>query len=113
MTQSAQPFYEFGPFRIDAAKRLLLREGSVVPLTPKCFDILLALVENGGDVLEKTALLTRVWPDSFVEEGNLTFNVSMLRKALEERPDEHKYIVTIPGRGYKFVATVNGELEGY
>ena len=112
MTLSAQPFYEFGPFRIDAAKRLLLREGNVVPLTPKCFDILLALVENGGQVVEKPALLTRVWPDSFVEEGNLTFNVSMLRKALGERPDEHKYIVTIPGRGYKFVATVNGEPDG-
>ncbi len=112
MTQKAQQFYEFGSFRIDAAKRQLLREGDAVPLTPKCFDMLLALVEESGRVVEKRALMTRVWPDSFVEEGNLSYNISMLRKALGERAGEHQYIVTIPGRGYKFVATVNGARDG-
>lgn len=107
-TPTAQYFYEFGPFRIDPIKRLLLRDGQVAPLTPKCFDILLALVENSGKVIEKDDLMRRVWPDSFVEEGNLTYNVSMLRKALRERAGEHQYIATIPGRGYSFVASVNG-----
>lgn len=107
MTQSAQHFYEFGSFRIDAAKRLLLRNGDVVPLTPKSFDILLALVEQSGQVVEKPTLMTRIWPDSFVEEGNLSYNISILRKALGERANEHQYIVTIPGRGYRFVASVS------
>ncbi|HWN98761.1 MAG TPA: winged helix-turn-helix domain-containing protein [Blastocatellia bacterium] len=111
MTRTAQHFYEFGSFRIDAAKRLLLREGNVVPLTPKAFDLLLALVEEGGQVVEKAALMSRVWPDSFVEEGNLTYNVSMLRKALGERAGEHQYIVTVPGRGYRFVANLS-EIRG-
>lgn len=104
---SHQQIYEFGSFRIDATKRLLLRDGQVAPLTPKCFDILLALVENSGKVVEKDDLMRRVWPDSFVEEGNLTYNVSILRKALGERAGEHQYIATIPGRGYRFVASVS------
>ena len=107
-TPTAPYFYEFGPFRIDPIKRLLLRDGQVAPLKPKCFDILLALVENSGKVIEKDDLMRRVWPDSFVEEGNLTYNVSILRKALGERAGEHQYIATIPGRGYRFVASVNG-----
>jgi len=111
MTSTSQHFYEFGPFRIDPIKRLLLRDGEVAPLTPKCFDILLALVENNGKVIEKDDLMKRVWPDSFVEEGNLTYNVSILRKALGERAGEHQYIVTVPGRGYRFVASVSGPPE--
>jgi DNA-binding winged helix-turn-helix (wHTH) protein len=107
MTLQGQSVYEFGPYRIDAAKRLLLRDGETVPLTPKCFDILLALVETSGEVIGKDVLMNRVWPDSFVEEGNLTYNISMLRKALGERAKEHLYIVTVPGRGYQFVAGVD------
>ena len=108
---SHQHIYEFGPFRIDDTKRLLLRDGQVAPLTPKCFDLLLALVEHSGKVIEKDDLMKRVWPDSFVEEGNLTYNISILRKALGERADEHQYIVTVPGRGYRFVASVSGPLD--
>lgn len=98
--------YEFSPFRLDAARRLLLREGESVPLTPKCFELLLALVESSGEVLTKEELIQRIWPDSFVEEGNLTYNISILRKVLGERANEHQYIVTVPGRGYQFVASV-------
>ena len=106
MTRQTQGIQEFGPYRLDAAKRLLLRAGEVVPLTPKCFEILLVLVENSGEVIDKQRLMNRVWPDSFVEEGNLTYNISVLRKALGERANEHHYIVTVPGRGYQFVAGV-------
>jgi eukaryotic-like serine/threonine-protein kinase len=106
MTSQATCIYEFGHFRIDAVKRLLMRNDQLVPLTPKCFEILLALVERAGEVVTKEDLINLVWPDSFVEEGNLTYNISMLRKALGERAGEHQYIVTVPGRGYKFVETV-------
>src|SRR5512143_1245474 len=106
MAQSIQYLYEFGPFRLDIAKRRLLRDGQVVQLTPKCFDILLTLVERSGEVVSKDELITRVWPDSFVEEGNLTYSVSMLRQALGERAGERQYILTAPGRGYQFVETV-------
>lgn len=105
-TKQAPRIYEFGLFRVDAAKRLLLRDGEPVPLTPKSFDILLALVETSGEVFGKDDLMKRIWPDSFVEEGNLTYNISMLRKALGEKASEHQYIVTIPGRGYQFSANV-------
>jgi DNA-binding winged helix-turn-helix (wHTH) protein/TolB-like protein/Flp pilus assembly protein TadD len=98
--------YEFGPFRLDAQRRRLLRQGEAVPLKPKDFDTLLALVEEGGHVLPKEALMERVWPGSFVEEGNLSLHISNLRKALGEKRDQHKYIVTVPGQGYEFVANV-------
>lgn len=106
MNEKPKCLYEFGPFHIDVARRLLLRGGETVPLAPKVFDTLLALVENSEHELSKDDLMKRVWPDSFVEEGNLTFNIFTLRKALGERPNEHQYIVTIPGRGYRFVAAV-------
>lgn len=106
MAQQVQHLYEFGEYRLDAAKRLLSRNGSTVQLTPKCFEILLALIESSGEVVDKNNLIERVWPDRFVEEGNLTYNISVLRKALGERAGEHQYIVTIPGRGYQFVASV-------
>jgi TolB-like protein/DNA-binding winged helix-turn-helix (wHTH) protein/Flp pilus assembly protein TadD len=87
-------------------KRLLLRDGQCVPLTSKVFETLLALVSRGGEVLEKNELMRLLWPDTIVEENNLTQNVSVLRKALGDARHEHRYIVTIPGRGYSFVATV-------
>ena len=111
MDHSITPFYEFGPFRLDVLKRLLLREGEVVPLTSKAFETLLALVEGRGQILEKDELLSRIWPDAVVEEKNLTINISTLRKALGESPREHRYIVTVPGRGYRFVADVQ-EMAG-
>ena len=103
--QSIQ-FYEFGPFRLDASKRLLWREGQQVSLAPKAFETLLALIERRGQLLEKDALMQMLWPDSFVEEANLTVKISQLRKTLGEHPQEHQYIVTVPGRGYRFVADI-------
>src|SRR5918912_1146967 len=99
-------FYAFDSFLVDAAKSMLLRDGQPVQLTPKAFEILLVLVRHPGRVLKKEELLELVWPDAFVEENNLPRNISALRKALGEEPTEHKYIVTVPGQGYRFVANV-------
>jgi len=96
--------YRFGPFVIDTQRRLLLREGAAVPLSSKGFDILLFLVQKRDEVVDKADLLAAVWPEQIVEESNLTVNISALRKALGERPGEHRYVVTVPGRGYKFAA---------
>jgi DNA-binding winged helix-turn-helix (wHTH) protein/tetratricopeptide (TPR) repeat protein len=99
--------YEFGDFRLDAAKRLVSRgNGMPLPLTPKVFDTLLCLVEHSGSVLAKERLMEVVWPDSVVEENNLNQNISTLRRVLGENPASHRYIVTVPGRGYRFVADV-------
>ena len=98
--------YEFGPYRIDTVKRLLLCGGRAVQVTSKAFDTLILLVENRGRLLEKAEMMEALWPDTFVEEINLTVHISALRKALGERPNEHLYIVTVPGRGYRFVAPV-------
>lgn len=111
MSKPARQVYEFGAFRVDPLKRLLLRDGAVVSLTPKAFDILLVLIRNSGEVQDKEELMRAVWPDTVVEENNLTRNISSLRKALGEQPDKHQYVVTIPGRGYCFVAQVT-ELQG-
>ena len=102
----AQIDYEFGPFRIDASERQLLRDGEVVPLTPKVFDVLLALVQNSGHILSKDEAMKIVWPDTTVEEGNLARNISTLRSALGERPRESQFIETSPWRGYRFIAAV-------
>ncbi len=106
MTQQAKGFFEFGPFRMDTAERLLLRDGQPVPLTPKAFETLLVLVRNSGHMLGKEELMKTVWPETFVEEGNLTQNIFLLRKALGEDPDGRRYIETIPRLGYRFVAPV-------
>jgi TolB-like protein/Flp pilus assembly protein TadD len=98
--------YEFGPFRIDLVKRLLLRDGEFVALTPKAFETLVVFAENDGEVVLKEELIRSVWPDTVVEEGSLNRNVSTLRKVLGESPNDHKYIVTVPGRGYRFVGVV-------
>jgi TolB-like protein/DNA-binding winged helix-turn-helix (wHTH) protein/Tfp pilus assembly protein PilF len=117
MSEPSQPSYEFGPFLLDTSKRLLLRSGEPVPLSPKVLETLLALIESRERVLTKDELLKQVWGDTIVEEGGLTRNVSVLRKILGEKPDEHQYIVTVPARGYRFVAEVrerwrNGEASG-
>jgi Tol biopolymer transport system component/DNA-binding winged helix-turn-helix (wHTH) protein len=106
MSQQPQHIYEFGPFCLDVAEHLLLRDGEAVPLTPKAFDLLLALVERHGHLLEKEELLKKVWPDTFVEEANLASNISQLRKALGDGENGHRYIETAPKRGYRFVANV-------
>jgi len=106
MSELIHRFYQFGPYCIDAEKRVLLRDGEVVSLAPKAFDTLLALVQHHGEVLEKDELMEMLWPDSEVEEANLPLHISALRKALGESPNERRYIVTIPGRGYKFAADV-------
>src|ERR671926_346035 len=106
MTPSARQVYEFGPFRLDAAKGVLWRGEQAVSLTPRLIEMLLALVENRERVIEKDELMSRLWPDTIVEEANLTVNVSALRKALGQRGNENRYIVTVPGRGYRFVAEV-------
>src|SRR5689334_175612 len=105
MTQ-AKHFYEFGSFRLDATQRLLLREGVAVPLTLKAFDLLLTLVESDGRVLTKDELMKRIWPDSFVEEANLSHHIHKLREALGEREQGDRYIETLARRGYRFVANV-------
>ena len=114
MGQQDNQSYEFGRFRLNVAERVLLREGELVPLTPKVFDILLVLVESSGQVVAKDDLMKRVWPNTFVEEGNLTQNISLLRKALGETPGGVQFIETVPRRGYRFVAETshaNGRSE--
>src|SRR5215467_6850276 len=96
--------YQFGPFRLDAGQRLFERDGERIPLAPKVFDTLLAMVERPGEVLEKEKLLKKIWPDAFVEEGSLAQNVSILRKVLGENTSGQPYIQTIPKRGYLFAA---------
>jgi DNA-binding winged helix-turn-helix (wHTH) protein/WD40 repeat protein len=103
--------YEFGAFQVDPHTRRLLRDGRPVPITGKAFDILLVLLENRGAVVTKEDLLARVWPDTVVEEGNLGRNISRLRKALDESPEEHRYIVTLARSGYRFVADVRERWE--
>jgi DNA-binding winged helix-turn-helix (wHTH) protein len=99
--------FEFGPFRLDDEERVLLRDGTPVPLPPKAFDVLLVLVQRHGHIVEKDALLKEAWPDVFVEEGNLPVNVSQLRKALgDDRLNGNRYIETVPRRGYRFIAPV-------
>ena len=98
--------YEFGPFRIDLGERLLRRGGNVVPLTPKAVETLVALVERRGRLVSKDELMGRLWPGTFVEEANLTNQVSLLRKALGDNAAEPAYIETVPRRGYRFIADV-------
>src|SRR5687767_13795856 len=107
MSEQTVDFYEFGRFRLKSDERVLLREDELVSLTPKAFDILLALLENDGRIVPKDDLMKKVWPNTFVEEGNLTQNVSLLRKALGESANGPQFIETVPRRGYRFVAPVN------
>jgi DNA-binding winged helix-turn-helix (wHTH) protein len=106
------PFYKFGPFCLDVSQRLLLRDGKIVPVTPKAFDTVLALIRSGGRVLEKDELMRKIWPDTFVEEVNLAHHISVLRKALGESENGDQYIQTVPRRGYRFVAPVDVQHQG-
>src|SRR6266436_5270588 len=99
----------FGPFRLFAARRLLLEGEQPVRLGSRAFDILAALVERVGEVSSKEELIARAWPETFVEEANLKIQVSALRRALGDGQGGQRYIVTVPGRGYNFVAPVTFE----
>ncbi|GEM_PF-5342055 len=104
---SYNKIYKLGDFRVDPMRRKLVNaEGEVVYLTPKTFDLLLMLIESGGRIVTKDELMSTVWNDAFVEEANLVQTISMLRKALGETRGDNRFIVTVPGRGYRFITQV-------
>ena len=96
----------FGPFHLLPARRLLLQAGRPVRLGSRALEILIALVEHPGELVSKSELMARVWPDTFVEDGNLKVQVAGLRRALGDSGGSNRYLATIPGRGYRFVAPV-------
>ncbi|HEV2485067.1 MAG TPA: winged helix-turn-helix domain-containing protein [Terracidiphilus sp.] len=104
-TQIGKDIYEFGSFRVDPTKQLLLHEAEPVPLTPKAFQLLLVLVRRCNEIVTKDELMKAVWPDTFVEETNLSRNIFALRKALGEI-EQNRFIITVPGRGYRFSENV-------
>ena len=97
--------YAFGPFVVDTVRQSLWRDGRLVPITSKTLDLLVVLLEHRDRIVTKDELLNRVWPDTTVQENNLARQISSLRRALGQRPDQHDYVVTIPGQGYRFVAS--------
>ena len=111
MPHPLSQFYEFGPFCVDASQRLLARDGTPMPLTPKVFDTLLHLVQRSGTALSKDELMRAIWPDTVVEENNLNQNISILRRVLGDGRSQHRYIATVPGHGYQFVAEVKSSRE--
>jgi eukaryotic-like serine/threonine-protein kinase len=111
MNTEPKVVYEFGPFRMDPDKQILLRDGQLVAVSPKAFETLLVLVRRSREAVSKDELLQAVWPDSFVEEANLSQNIFLLRKALGDTLEERRYIVTLPGRGYRFAAPVRSVTE--
>src|SRR5215467_4991073 len=100
LDESRRELYEFGPFRVDADNEVLLRDGQPVTLTPKAFQILLVLVRRSGEIATKDEIMKSVWPDTFVEETNLTRNIFSIRRALGEG-SENQYILTVSGKGYR------------
>ena len=104
-------YFRFGEFRLYPAEHLLLRDQSPLPLAPKAFDILLYLVQNAGHLVKRDALMEAIWPDSFVEETNITVNISLLRKTLGSMSNGQPYIETVPRKGYRFNAAVT-EMRG-
>src|SRR5260370_26355414 len=104
-----QHYYRFGEFTVDADQKVLLREDRPLPLSPKLFDTLLILVENSGRIVRKEELMKRVWPDTFVEEANLTSNIQQLRKSLGDDARHPRYVETVAKRGYRFIAPVAAE----
>jgi serine/threonine-protein kinase len=112
MADGPPRLYDFGDFRLDQGRRTLLgRDGATVPLAAKAFETLSYLVEHAGSVVDKDELMRAVWPDTAVEENNLTQNISQLRRLFGEGRGEHRYIATVPGRGYQFVAKVRVATE--
>ncbi|MGA8441488.1 MAG: winged helix-turn-helix domain-containing protein [Candidatus Sulfotelmatobacter sp.] len=111
LRMTGKQFYEFGPYRVDPGRNLLLRGDRTIPLTSKAFETLLILVEHGDEEVSKDELMKKLWPDTFVEEANLTKHISMVRKALGETAQDHRYILTLPGRGYRFAERVRAISE--
>ena len=111
MSKQKHQIYEFDNFRLDAGERRLSRDGQPVTLPSKAFDLLLVLVENSGRLVEKEELYQRVWADQVVEESNLTVQMSAIRKALGERTQNPRYVVTVPGHGYRFIGEVGSRDE--
>lgn len=114
MNEPQLPIYEFGDFRLDAAKRLLTKgNDEPLPLTPKVFDTLLYLVRHGGKVISKDELMREIWTDTVVEENNLSQNISILRRTFGEKTGEGRFIATVPGHGFRFVPQVReiGKVE--
>ena len=106
MSEQKPQIYEFDNFRLDVPNRELLRDGTHVALPAKAFDMLVVLIENGGRLVGKDDLFSRVWPDQIVEESNLTVQVSAIRKALGERKENPHYIATVPGHGSRVTGTL-------
>ncbi len=106
LEQNDSVIYQFAGFSVDAVRRRLLREGVPVQVTSKALDTLLYLIEHSGETVTKAELMNAVWKDTAVEENNLTQQISALRRAFGERPNDHRFIVTVPGRGYCFVAEI-------
>jgi DNA-binding winged helix-turn-helix (wHTH) protein len=98
--------YRFGPFEVDSGRRLLFQNGQPLAITGKALDLLLFLLEERHRTVDKAELMDRVWPETAVEEGNLTQDISTVRKILGEKAGENRYIATVTGRGYQFVAPV-------
>jgi TolB-like protein/DNA-binding winged helix-turn-helix (wHTH) protein/Flp pilus assembly protein TadD len=111
MSKIQRELYKFGPFIIDAVERIVTRDGSPLSITPKVFDTLLYLLRNRGRTLTKDELLKNIWPGTFVEEVNLAVNISNLRKLLGDNPQDPQYVVTLSGRGYRFIAEVRADVE--
>jgi DNA-binding winged helix-turn-helix (wHTH) protein len=102
-------YYIFGSYRLDAQARSLTHKGEAVAITPKVFDILYLLVRNAGEVVDKEQFFREIWPGTVVEESNLSQNIFVLRRLLKEEGNNHRFIVTVPGRGYRFISTVRIE----
>src|SRR5262249_45305701 len=111
MSRTLKLIYKFDSFVLDAEERVLLRDGRMIPLTPKVFETLLLLVKNQGSIVTKQTILETLWPDVFVEESNVTFNITMLRKAIGDTTERPVYIETLPRRGYRFKPEVRAILE--
>src|SRR5271166_6111020 len=101
-----EQIFQFGEFQIDVPSRTLRREDEAVALNRRAFDVLLYLIQNPGRILTHEELLKNIWPDAFVDENSLAQCISALRRALGEKPGDNSYIITLPGRGYQFVAPV-------
>jgi len=108
MSWPIEQTYRFGEFTIDPQQKILLRNDRPLPLAPKVFDTLLILVDSGGRLVAKEELMRRLWPDTFVEESNLTFNIQQIRKALGDNARQPRFVETVARRGYRFIAEVNG-----
>jgi DNA-binding winged helix-turn-helix (wHTH) protein/tetratricopeptide (TPR) repeat protein len=111
MAREPKVLYEFGPFRVDPDKQVILRENQPIAITPKAFETLLILVRHSREVVSKDELMKAVWPDAFVEDANLSQNIFVLRKALGDTPEDRHYIVTLPGRGYRFAVEVRTVMQ--